>query len=137
MGLDHVGRRLHELDQDSFTADRRIVAPLGVDEADVEAGRTLPNATGREPNSLTTEPLDCGSEVVDPESDVVQRGVIHARPTVGIDRLHEVHLDRERSCAGGGDVLVDVLALAPEGPAWRETEEVDPEAAERPLVART
>jgi hypothetical protein len=66
---------------------------------------------------------------------MVERRIMNARPTVGIDRLHQVHFDRERTGARGRDVLVDVLALAPEGSARREPEQVDPEPSQRLLLA--
>ena len=134
MRLDHVGRRLHQLDQDTFAANGRVAAPLGVNETDVEARRAFADSARCEAHAGLAEPRDRGSKVVHPETDMIQRRIMNARPTLGIDRLHQIHFDRERTRTRGRDVLVDVLALAPEGSARREPEEVDPESPQRLLL---
>ncbi|MBS1105285.1 MAG: hypothetical protein H6Q91_787, partial [Deltaproteobacteria bacterium] len=93
------------------------------------------NSARREAHTGLTEPGDRGRQIVHPQPDMVQRGIVHPRPTLGIDRLHQVHFDRERTGARGRDVLVDVLSLASEGSARREPEEVDPESPQRRLLA--
>ena len=65
---------------------------------------------------------------------MIERRLVDARPLLGIDRLHQVDLDGEGTGAGLRDVLVDVLALAPELAAPREPEQVDPEPPQRRLV---
>jgi hypothetical protein len=105
-----------------------------MDEADVVAGRALADPAGREAHALRLEPRHGRGEVVDPEPDVVQRGVVDLRLAVRIDRLHQVDLDPVRARARHRDVLVDVLALAAELALEREAEQLDPEPAQRELV---
>jgi hypothetical protein len=59
---------------------------------------------------------------------------VHLRLAVRVDRLHQVDLDPVRARAGHGDVLVHVLALAAELALERESQEIDPEPAQRELV---
>ena len=61
---------------------------------------------------------------------MVQRRVVDLGAPLGIDRLHQVDLDRERPRTGDGDVLVHVLLLASVVALRVESEEVDPEAAQ-------
>ena len=60
------------------------------------------------------EPRDGGGEVVDPETDVVQRRLVDLRALRGSIGCIRSTSTAERADAGDGDVLVDVLALAAE-----------------------
>jgi hypothetical protein len=54
---------------------------------------------------------------------------------VGVQRLHQVHLDLEgRAAADGTDVFIDVLALAAEGARHFQAEHVDPKRLQAFLV---
>ena len=134
VGLDHLARRLHQLDQHALAAERELAAALGMDEADVVTRGALADPARREAHALALEPRDRRGEVVHPEPDVVQRGVVHLRLAVRVDRLHQVDLDPVRARAGHRDVLVHVLALAAELALERESQEIDPEPAQRELV---
>src|SRR3990172_11374331 len=101
-----------------------------MDEADVVSGGALADASRREGDALAAQPLDGRREIVDPESDVIERRLVHPGPALGIDRLHEVHLDGEGPASGEGDVLVHVLRLAAKAAARREAEQVDPQPAQ-------
>ena len=70
---DHVGRRLHELDQHSGSADRRCRIALRMDEAHVVACRALADAARRKADPLLAQPLHRCRKVVDPKADVIQR----------------------------------------------------------------
>ena len=105
-----------------------------MDEADVVAGRALANSTRGEAHALGGEPIDRRLQIVDPEPDVIERRIVHLGALLGIDRLHEVDLDLERSRAGRGDVLVDVFRFAAKVSGHGEPERVDPEPAQRALV---
>jgi hypothetical protein len=73
-------------------------------------------------------------EVVDPEADVVERGLVYFRAALWIDGLHQVDLDAGGPGADLEDVLVDVLALAAVGPDGGEAQEIPPEAPQGGLV---
>src|SRR5262249_49822577 len=137
VGLDHLGRRLHQLDEHAFASDGRLAAPLGVDEADVVAPGALPEATRRHGPAAGPGPAHRRREVVDPEADVVERRLVDARPASRVERLHEIDLHRERTQTGRGDVLVDVLALAPEVALRREPQQIDPQPTQSALVRGT
>src|SRR5690349_10153423 len=92
-GGDHFGRRLHELDQHAFPADRELLVLLGMDEGHVEARGALADAAGREAYALLLEPGDGRVQVVDPEADVVEGRVVDGRLLLGVDGLHQVNLD--------------------------------------------
>jgi serine protease Do len=132
--FDDVRRRLDELDQNSFAADRRFVASLRVDETDVEAGGAFADAARSKPHTFALEPLHGRGEIVDPQPDVIERRVLDLRLLLGVERLHQVDLDLERAGAHRRDVFVDVLALALEVARDREPERVDPQRSQSLLV---
>src|SRR2546427_9331414 len=66
-GGDHLGRRLHQLDQHALASDRKLVIALGVKKADVVAGRALADAAGRKAHALCRQPLHGQRQVVDPQ----------------------------------------------------------------------
>ena len=68
----------------------------------------MPPGVKRTPRAL--EPRDGRGQIVDPETDVVQRRIVDLRPLLRIERLHQVDLDAERARARARDVLVHVLA---------------------------
>ena len=97
-------------------------------KGNVDAPRSAaPNTTRGKADPFRGEPLDRRREVVDPEADVVERGLVDAWTARGIDRLHEVDLDAREAEADAGDVFVDVLALASVVALGMEPEQVDPE----------
>jgi hypothetical protein len=70
----------------------------------------MPPGAKRTP--LRGEPFDGLRQVVDPESDVVERRFVYGRLLCRIERLHQVDFDLERAAAHLRDVLVDVFTLA-------------------------
>jgi hypothetical protein len=90
----HLRRRLHQFDQHALAADRELVVALRVDEADVVAGRALADAAGREAHAVRVIHSTAFGQVVDPQADVVQRRGVHGGLLVGVERLHQVDLDR-------------------------------------------
>src|SRR5262245_23298049 len=98
-------------------------------EADVESGCPLSDAPRRESHPALPQPAYGGREVVHPQADVVQGRLVYARAASRVDRHHEVHLHARGAVTDGGDVLVDVLALAAEVAVDLEAEEVDPQDA--------
>ena len=96
--------------------------------------RALADAARREAHPVGRHPLDRRRQIVDPEPDMVERRGVHGGLLVGVQRLHQVDLDRMRPVAHGADVLVDVLALADEVALDRQPEDVDPERLEALLV---
>ena len=68
---------------------------------------------------------------------MVERRVVDLRPLLGIERLHQVHLDLERAHARLADVLVDVLFLALVRVSIGQAHDVDPELLELVLVEAT
>src|SRR5262245_58422744 len=84
---DDVARRLHQLDQHALGPDRRLLIAARMDEADVVARGTLANPAGSEADAIRLEPLNSCREIVDPEADVIERWLVHARLSVRIDRL--------------------------------------------------
>ena len=134
MRRKYVGRRLHELDQNALTALGRVRSGFGMDEAHVVAGCAATDPAWCEPDALCREPLDGTSEIVDPETHVMERGLGGVRPCLRIDGLHEVDLDGERSRAGPKRVFFDVFARNSMAPRPLEAEEVHPKVREALLV---
>ena len=108
-----------------------------MDETHVVPGGALADATGREPNALLGEPVDTSGEVVDPDTDVVERRHVHLRRPLGVERLHQVDLDGVGTVAEAQDVLVDVLRLADVVAHLLHSEQTGPQTGERPLVETT
>jgi hypothetical protein len=65
---------------------------------------------------------------------VVQRRFVNGGALGGIHRLHQVDLDASGPFAYDGNVLVDVLALAPERAREGDAEKIDPELAQLGFV---
>jgi hypothetical protein len=65
---------------------------------------------------------------------MVQRRIVNRGYLRGIERLHEVHLDLERTAADGEDILVHVLALAAEGAGRFDPQRVNPQRAQPQFV---
>jgi hypothetical protein len=96
----------------------------------VVAGGALAHTARCEAHAGRGEPLDRCLQIVDPQTHVVERRLVHFGLHVGIERLHEIDLDLQRTRARRSDVLVDVLRLAAEGPGVRQPEGVDPQLAQ-------
>ena len=107
---------------------------LGMDEAHIVAAGAFANSPGCEAYALGLQPRDSGRKVVDPEPYVIERGLMNARPSLGVERLHEVDLEPERAVAEHRDVFLHVLALDSNGARDLEAEQIDPEAAQSLLV---
>jgi hypothetical protein len=95
------------------------------------------NAPRREADAATLEPFHRGGEVVDPQADVIERRLVDPGALLGIDGLHQVHLDSQRAPARHRDVLVHVLGLAAEAALLVEAEQIEPQPSQRRLVAGT
>ena len=107
-----------------------------MDEADVKTRRALSDTTRRKPHTLLAQPGDGRGQIIDPQPDVVQGRGVHRGFFLGVQRLHEIHLDLEWPDTDGADVLVDVFSLAPEGARDLQAEQVDPEFLQ-PMLVRT
>src|SRR5690349_7906892 len=105
-----------------------------MDEADVVSGRPAADATGCEANAFCFQPSDGGGQIVDPQADVVERGLMDLRALLGVDRLHQVDLDRVWAGSELEDVLVDVLFLASEVALASQAQEALPERAQGGLL---
>jgi hypothetical protein len=108
-----------------------------VNEAHVVASGAAPNAAGRKVHAARFEPRIRCSQVVDPQTEVIERWRVRARSTRFVDRLHEIDFDRADSLANAQNVLVDVLRLTSERADTLDPQEVDPQWEQAPLVART
>src|SRR5580698_9298288 len=84
-GRHHFGGSLDELDEDALAAAGSVGTALRMDEAHVESPGPLADTAGREAHALRAQPLDCGREVVHPEADVVERGIVHGGTLAGVD----------------------------------------------------
>ena len=129
-----VERCLHQLDQDAFAAEGKLVVALGVNEADVVTGGAFANATGSEAKALFRQPRDRCAQVVDPQADVVQRRNVNTRALLFVERLHEIDLDGVVTLADREDVFVDVLALALEAPGLLNPKQLGPQMGQARLV---
>lgn len=97
---NHLRWRLHKLDKHTLAGFRGLVVALvsdsvlpavvrsqqdisttnlGVDESDLVARCTETNTAGSEAEALLGEVLDRGLDVVDPDTNVVQRGNVNLR----------------------------------------------------------
>ncbi len=105
-----------------------------MDEADLVSAAAHANSAGGEAHALSGEPLHRDLQIVYPQADVVERGLVHRGLLARIERLHQVDLHAQRPCAERGDVFVDVLALAAKGVDDLQAEQIDPELAQALLV---
>ena len=83
-----------------------------MNEAHVVTGRALADPPGGEAHALGFKPADGSGEVVHPETEMVERRLVHPRPRLWIHRLHEIDLDLVRGDAQAQDGLIDVLGRA-------------------------
>ena len=99
-------------------------------EGDVETRRAAPDAAGRKAHAIGAEPLYGLGQIVHPQADVVERGGVHRRLLLGVERLHQVNFNLERAAAERADVLVDVLPFGDEIAGDFEAQHVDPQGLE-------
>src|SRR5262249_45853323 len=134
-GDDFVGR-LHELDECALAADRELVVALRMNEANFVARGAATDAARREADALFRQPVHGVLQVVDPKSDVVELWNVNFGALFGIDRLHEIDFDGERTMTDTGDVFVDIFSFAPVVALAREAHDVDPKMGELGFVER-
>ena len=65
---------------------------------------------------------------------MVERWIVHLRTRLGVERLHQVDLDRVLTRAEPQDVLLHVLGLARVLAGLLDAKRVDPQAAQRTEV---
>jgi hypothetical protein len=92
----------------------------------------IPPGAKRTP--LAVKPFDGLRQVVDPQTDVIERRGMHGGFLVGVDRLHQIDFDLERALAHRDDVFIDVFAFADEVAGDFEAEHVNPELTQFHLV---
>ena len=56
--FDHFRRRLHQLDQHAFAADRKFFVALGVYKTNIKTGSAFANSTGRKTQTLSAQPFN-------------------------------------------------------------------------------
>ena len=71
----------------------------------------LSNSSRSEIDSLRSETLDSLLQVVNPQTHVVQRGNVHLRGLVGVQRLHEIDFNLVSPASKGKNILVNVFFL--------------------------
>ena len=69
--------------------------------------------------------------------NVVQRRFVNGGALGGVHRLHQVDLNTSGPFADDGNVLVHILALAPERACDGDTKKIDPESTQLGLVGGT
>ncbi len=124
---DNFWRGLDQLDQYTLSADGKFIIAFGVQETNVKTGCTLADTAGCKTHALGGEPLDRSGQLINPQPDVIERGGVDRRFFLGIQGLHQVNLDLERSAADGANVLINILALTFEGTRDLQAKEIDPE----------
>lgn len=118
-----------------------------MDEGDVVSRSTLANATGGETHTLLSEVLDASGQVINPETNVVQRRVVDLGALVGIVGLHDIDFHGHGSLSATQNVLLHVLLrrllVSEPHQAYLErvegieTEDVAPEVLEGSLAGST
>ena len=106
----------------------------GVDKGDVVSGGAFANPPWREAHAALLQPGDGASKVIDPQSNVVERGLVNTGTRLHVDGDHQVQLDPGQTGAEHGDIFVDVLALAAVVALDFNAEQLDPQPAHRRLV---
>lgn len=96
-------------------------------ETYIVSGCAWPDSTGCKAKTLLAEPGIGRLEVVDPEAYVVQGRRIDARAFFGIDRAHQIDLDRAVAPAQCEDVLVYVFGLAAIMSGFGDAEQIAPQ----------
>lgn len=107
--LNDLLRSLDEFNQNAFARERAGSLALGVHEGDVVARSTLANATGSEADTLLSEGLHASGKVIHPQTNVVERRVVHLGALVGIVGLHDIDLDGHGSLTAAEHVFLHVL----------------------------
>lgn len=120
---------MHQFDEHPAATQRAVGRAFGVDEAYVVPGGATTDPSGGEPNALLAEPGHGGGQIVDPQANVVERGLVHAGARVGVEWLHQIDFDRAAPFAELEDLFVDVLGFAAVGTDAAQPEQVDPELA--------
>ena len=133
-GFADIIRGLNEFDQNAFAPDRGVRVALGMNEANIVARRSRSNPPRRKANALAPEPLHGGGEVVDPQAHVVEGRFVNLRTLIGIEGLHQIHLDFQRSAASLANILIDVFAFARVATDVAEPQGVHPKPPQPGLV---
>src|SRR5262249_20189874 len=101
-----------------------------MNKGDIVTRGTPAYASRSEPHTLRAQPPNRGGQVVDPQADVIERGLVNGRARVRIQWLHQVDLAAGVATADHRDVFVNVLALAAMAALELQSKQVDPEAAQ-------
>ena len=99
-------------------------------EGDVIAGSTFSDTPRSEAHTLRRQPFHGGWQVIDPETDMVERRLVHCGLFRWIERLHQIDFHLEWTAAHRGDVFVHVFTLADEVAGYSKAEHLDPEFPE-------
>lgn len=128
-------RCLDEFNQDAFTTERKLLIAFGVNKADVVARSTLTDAARCKAHALPCQVFYGDSEVIHPESNVVERRFIDPRFLCWVKRLHDIDLHGMGTLAQFEDVFVNVLALAAELGLGGKSQDIDPQMAQALLIS--
>lgn len=128
-------RSLDQFNQDAFTTERKLLIAFGMNKTYVVTRSTLTNTAGREAHALARQKINCYLQVVDPETNVVERRFIDTRLFRRVERLHDVNLDGMRTVPHFENIFVDVFAFAAEFRLWRQTKYINPQFAQPGLIS--
>ena len=107
--LNDLLRSLDEFNENAFAGERAGSLALRMHEGDVVARSTLANTTRSEADSLLSEGLHASGKVINPQTNVVERRVVHLGALVGIVGLHDIDLDGHGSLTAAEHVFLHVL----------------------------
>lgn len=145
--VNHVLGSLHQLDQNTLSAQRIGLLALGMDEGHIVASSTLTNTARSEAHTLLLKVLDTSRQVINPQTNVVQWGNVHLGALRRIVRLHDVDLHGHGSLSAAQNILLHVLLgglklntnknTHLERVNLIETEDVNPQVLESSLAGST
>ena len=134
---DKLRWRLHQFNQYAFTRDRELIIALGVNEADVVASSAFADAAGSKTHAPRHKPAYGAWQIIDPQTNVIERRAVHRGLFRRVQRLHQIDFDFEYTRSHGADVFVDILALANELASDLQSEHIDPQPTKPRFVGST
>ena len=147
--FNNVLRSLDEFNENTFTAERVGVLTLRVNEGNIITSSTLTNTARGETDTLLLEVLDASREVINPETNVVERRNVDLGALGRIIRFHDINFNSHRTLTTAENIFLNVFLGGLrdklnskknqyfEGVDLFKTEDINPKVLESSLAGTT